>query len=521
MSERLPPGVTPEKFALAFEEFRAIVGAQWASSSQADRETYHDPFNAGDPLEFVAGGFVAPQNVEEVQAVVRAAGKHGVPLWPVSTGKNLAYGGAAPLVPGTVVLDLKRMRRILEVDEDLAYAYVEPGVSFFDLYDYLRERDIKLWLSVPGPGWGSIVGNGLERGIGYGYFSDHFGTSAGLEVVLPNGELMRCGMGAMANNTSGPLLNYGYGPAVDAIFTQSNYGVVTKMSRFLIPEPETYLSCEANCFNDAGLEALVDGLRRFELDETIRNPVVVTNAALIASFVSVRSQWYEGDGPVPPEVLDQIQTQLGLGRWNASFALYGTEVTVNDAWSRIQRALGTIPGIEFKARRYHPGDVIEHPRDQSQAGVPNLTEFSLANWYGAGGHIDFSPVGPNTGEHARKMNTLVAKRMQEFGFDHLAGFYCNTRVLRFINTVVFRKTNPDDLKKVREMFGLLVTDLAEHGYGEYRTHLAYMDKVARTFDFNNHAMLRFQELLKDAIDPQGIIAPGKSGVWPRSYREQT
>ena len=97
MSERLPPGVTPEKFALAFKEFRAIVGAQWASSSQADRETYHDPFNAGDPLEFVAGGFVAPLNVEEVQAVVRAAGKHGVPLWPVSTGKNLAYGGAAPL----------------------------------------------------------------------------------------------------------------------------------------------------------------------------------------------------------------------------------------------------------------------------------------------------------------------------------------------------------------------------------------------------------------------------------------
>ena len=84
---------------------------------------------------------------------------------------------------------------------------------------------------------------------------------------------------------------------------------------------------------------------------------------------------------------------------------------------------------------------------------------------------------------------------------------------------MFRKTNPDDLKKVREMFGLLVTDLADSGYGEYRTHLAYMDKVAQTFDFNNHAMLRFQELLKDAIDPQGIIAPGKSGVWPRSYRE--
>ena len=109
---------------------------------------------------------------------------------------------------------------------------------------------------------------------------------------------------------------------MDGIFTQSNYGVVTKMSRFLIPEPETYLSCEANCFTDAGLEPLVDGLRRFELDETIRNPVVVTNAALLASFTSVRSQWYDGDGPVPSEVFDQIQTKPGSSaRWPRSPAL--------------------------------------------------------------------------------------------------------------------------------------------------------------------------------------------------------
>lgn len=518
MTDLLPPGVTRSAFDKAFREFADVVGARWASASQADRETYNDPYNPGDPHEFVSGGFVAPASVDEVQAVVKAAGRHGVPLWPVSTGKNLAYGGAAPLVPGTVVVDLKRMNRILEVNEDLAYAFVEPGVSFFDLYAYLQENGIRLWMSVPGPGWGSIVGNGVERGIGYGYFSDHFATSAGMEVVLPDGELMRLGMGAMGGGNTWPVLNYGYGPAVDGLFTQSNYGIVTKMSRFLLPEPEAYLSCEVNCRHDAGLEAMIDTLRRFQLDETIRNPVVVTNVELIASFMSVRSQWYEGDGPLPEAALETIQEKLELGRWNASFALYGTPAKVDDGWARIRKAVSGIPGIELRERRYAPGDVIQHPRDQSQAGVPNLTEFSLANWYGSGGHIDFSPAGPNTGRHAREMNTLVRSRLHEYGFDHLSGFYCNTRVMRFINTLVFRKDDPENLAKVREVFGLLVRDLAEKGYGEYRTHLAYMDAVADTYDFNGHAMLRFQERLKDAIDPGGIIAPGKSGVWPKGYR---
>ena len=47
-----------------------------------------------------------------------------------------------------------------------------------------------------------------------------------------------------------------------------------------------------------------------------------------------------------------------------------------------------------------------------------------------------------------------------------------------------------------------------------------MDKVAHTFDFNDHALLRLNEKLKDALDPNGILAPGKSGIWPRRYRGQ-
>jgi 4-cresol dehydrogenase (hydroxylating) len=72
--------------------------------------------------------------------------------------------------------------------------------------------------------------------------------------------------------------------------------------------------------------------------------------------------------------------------------------------------------------------------------------------------------------------------------------------------------------RAQQLFDALVEDAAAEGYAEYRTHLSYMDQVARTFDFNDHALLKLNERIKDALDPNGILAPGKQGVWPRAYR---
>ena len=59
------------------------------------------------------------------------------------------------------------MNRILEVNERNASALVEPGVSYFDLYRYIQERKLKLWIDCPDPGWGSVIGNALDHGGGY------------------------------------------------------------------------------------------------------------------------------------------------------------------------------------------------------------------------------------------------------------------------------------------------------------------------------------------------------------------
>jgi 4-cresol dehydrogenase (hydroxylating) len=80
--------------------------------------------------------------------------------------------------------------------------------------------------------------------------------------------------------------------------------------------------------------------------------------------------------------------------------------------------------------------------------------------------------------------------------------------------------DPEVNKKSREAFRKMVKVAAEHGWGEYRTHAIYYDDIADTYSFNNHALRRFQEVIKDAIDPNGILSAGRYGIWPKHLRNK-
>ncbi len=406
----LPPNVSEADFNAALNEFRSAVGASWVFTSDDDVALYRDSYSIywGEPEERVASAAVAPAKVEEVQQVVRTANKYKIPLYPISTGRNLTYGGSAPTMRGSVVVDLKRMNRVLEVDEKRAFALVEPGVSYFDLYNYIRERNLKLMLDVPDPGWGSPVGNSLDHGAGYttAHFRDHFGSHCGMEVVTPEGDLVRTGMGAVPNSETWQEFRYGAGPYIDGLFTQSNFGIVTKMGFWLMPMPETYLNGTITVPRYQDLDPLIQEVSYFEDLGLIGMPQY--GSPVGGGFMA----------PPPPALLelmqngwpsiDALENYVAAQKrpaWSVELNFYGPEETVRANWQAAKRRFAkAIPGAAFQ-----DGELLTLPipkekeatqGDKPRLGIPALEIFAITtrnpatNADPADGHADFFAYVP-------------------------------------------------------------------------------------------------------------------------------
>jgi 4-cresol dehydrogenase (hydroxylating) flavoprotein subunit len=498
----------------AFRAFAAAIGKDWVMTGKDDRIAYSDHF-ASDEEKHRPSGAIAPANAEEVRALVRIANQYKVPLWPISRGKNFGYGGAAPVMKDAVVLDLSRMKKI-EVDAENGTVLVEPGVGFFDLYDHLQNNKIPLWLSVPGNSWGSVAGNALDRGVGYTSYGDHASRICGLEVVLPEGDIVRTGMGAMAGSKTWNLYRNGFGPGWDTMFCQSNFGIVTKLGLWLMPEPEAVAGYDFEFDKPDDLGWAIDTIMPLRRDGLIQQSPSIGNWLRSAAVMTTREQWTKDKGPLDEKVVTAIRDKFKIGWWSVQVRFYGHLDVVEASMKVLDRAFDKKPIQAKKPALWKRGDPAE---GSPVTGVPVSFPLANSNWHGGrGGHVGYSPVLPPSGDLAMDQFKRTYDLYQKYGMDYHASFAMSERSLVNVNQLLYDKDNADMMGRVDAMFRALVADASAHHYGEYRTHIDYMDLVADSYDFNDKAMLRLNERVKDALDPNGIIAPGKSGIWPKGKR---
>lgn len=505
-------------FKRALPEFKKIVGDKWVVSDQESLYAYRSPESTVEDDAFLPSAVIAPGSVEEVQAIMKVANAHKTPLWPISTGKNYMYGGPAPRVKGTGVLDLRRMNKILEINERQNYALLEPGVSFLDLHRELRRRGSKLWVCPAAPGWGGVVGNALDRGVGWTPYGDNFGAQCGMEVVLANGELIRTGMGALPGSNTWQMFKYGFGPYVDGIFTQSNFGVVTKMGIWLMQEPPVVKPVMVSFENEDDLGLLVDALRPLRVNGLLPGALMIFDYLSEAATEMTRAELEPAKGLLSEKSVKEICKRMDCGIWNLYTCFYGTQEIVDAAYAIFEATLKKIKGARF----FLEGSRDDRPgwkyRTSLMRGQPNMGEFTQLNWIGSGGHVAFAPILPLEGEHAMRMYHLIKKLYNDAGFDPVLDFAIGGREMHCVLMFYFDRSNPEERKRADTVFRKAIFEAAKLGYGEYRTHLAFMDDVASTYNYNNAAMMKFNETLKDALDPNGILAPGKSGIWPKGMR---
>ncbi|GGC79634.1 glycolate oxidase subunit GlcD [Thalassobacillus devorans] len=211
-------------------ELISIVGADNVQDSRASLLVYS--YDATPQFQSMPDAVVAPRNTDEVAEVLKLCNEHHIPVVPRGSGTNLS-AGTTP-VEGGIVLLFKHMQDIVEIDEENLTVTVQPGLITLDLINAVEARGL-FYPPDPSSMKISTMGGNLNensgglRGLKYGVTRDYV---MGLEVVLPNGDIIHTG-GKLAKDVAGYDLTRLF------VGSEGTLGVITEATMKLVPMPET------------------------------------------------------------------------------------------------------------------------------------------------------------------------------------------------------------------------------------------------------------------------------------------
>jgi 4-cresol dehydrogenase (hydroxylating) len=522
----------------------AAARAEWTSALGSanvvwDRDRLGQASAATFDTHTKIPGILRPADRHEVQECLRIANRFRVPVYPISTGKNWGYGSRLP-VTEAIQLDLGRLNRIIEVNESLAFATIEPGVTQRQLYDFLKSTGSRLWMDATGSSPDcSVIGNTLERGFGHTPMGDHCGSACGFEVVMPNGDCVETGFCRFSGSKTGAVGRWGLGPSLDGLFPQSNLGIVTRMSVWLMPAPEYFQAFFFQTDREDALSGIIDALRPLRLNGTLRSVVHVGNDYKVLS-ATTQYPWTETTGATPlnREEKERIRRKLQIGAWSGSGGLYGTRNQVCEARSLVRRALkGRVSRLQFVddralrllTRFAKPYGLLTgrdlRPVLKFLPSIYNLlkgvpTDANMASTYwrkaiavpgGADpdrdrcGLLWCSPSAPNTGRDAEEVVRLATAVLLTHGFEPMISLsLLSERMLVGIIAITYDRDVPGDDAKALACHRTLTELLAARGYPPYRLNVASMD-----LSESSRAYSDLVQSIKDAVDPNNILAPGR------------
>jgi 4-cresol dehydrogenase (hydroxylating) len=555
--EELIANGKPSTFDQAIVEMRAAVGSDHVLvESEALARHSCDTI----PWQRTCSAVVYPSSRDEVCAIVKIAAQHRLPVWTFSKGKNWGYGATMAAQNGAVILILERMNRILEVNEDLAYAVIEPGVTYKQLSDHLKSRAIKLWAdctdSTPE---GSVLGNALDRGLGHTPYGDHFGSLCGLEVVLANGEVIQTGA-APPDSPAWHTFKWGTGPYLEGLFSQSNFGIVTRAGIWLMPAPEAFEAFVCEVEQEENLPAVLDSLRRLAFAGALRGTAHLINDILCLSMLmQYPHELRQGQPYLSDDARRDLRRRFGITPWSLTSGLYGTVAQVKANRALIRRELKPYGKLTFIDRRelarlewlmrlvkrtqdlpfaswlcrlvkncllgrapMEVLDLVRHAVALLQ-GVPGefIVRFAYFKSRQGRPQIDvnpardgcgliwFGPVAPLTGSHVNRVLDLCRPVFREHGFDFsVSVIVVNPRSAVVLMQVFYDKADPTETARARVLYEHLCGLTARAGYQQYRTNVANMHRLLEPVP----QYQRLLDSMKRAVDPGGTLAPGRYSI---------
>lgn len=523
----------------AVEAWREALGRDKVGDSDVIRQSFA---RTALPESRMPRCVLRPTNQGDVQTIVAIARAHAHPLYPVSGGKNWGYGSACAPEEGAAVVDLSGMNRILEIDEEMGYAVIEPGVTQQQLYEAVKEAAPDFWVDVTGAGPdATIVGNAMERGFGHTPYADHVRSTCGMTVVLPDGRILETGFGHFPKSKARHLYPYGVGPMLDGLFSQSNLGIVTRIGVWLCPRPEAFSFFYIKVPDESRLCDTVEALRPLRMKGLLNSAVHIGNDLRV--FTSLDTYPWEatgGETPLPPAIRTAMREDAKLGAWNVTGSLTGTRAQVREARRRMKKTCGHLgdvifvddrklalgKGVAGLLARFGLGKALVKnlsalvPNYGLLQGIPTrmplqslawrlrkpLTEALVDPLESNVGLIWLAPVLPLRGGDAEAIVQLVTPLFHAHGFDlPVTLTMLNERAMVAVFNISFDKTVEEEAVRAAACYEAVTTTLLEHGYVPYRSSLMGMGHLVTPGD-------TFWEVARDikaTLDPARILAPGR------------
>jgi 4-cresol dehydrogenase (hydroxylating) len=329
------------------------------------------------------------------------------------------------------------------------------------------------------------------------------------------------------------------GAYLDGLFTQSNLGVVTRMSIWLMPAPEYFQAYFFSCDSEAGLAPIVEALRPLRLNGTLRSTVHIANDYKVLAGLQ-QYPWEEAGGrtPLPEDIMKRLRKRLHFGAWSASGGLYGTRAQVAEARRLLRKALsGKVDKLQFLDQRklrmagrfsglyrtltgWDLSRALElvRPLFGLLQGVPTDQPLASTYWRKRNppppamnpdrdgcGLLWCSPVTPADGAQAEELVALAGETLLQYGFEPAISLTMITeRSLACVISITYDRHVPGEDEKASACYRELLRRLSAAGFYCYR--MTSQSSAGLKSSPGYDSVLRS---LKRSLDPHQILAPGR------------
>lgn len=487
-------------------------------------------------------GILHPDSEQQILTLVLLANTHQQKLFPVSCGNNWGYGACFPPTANCWIVHLAKLNAITEYDPELGTIGIEPGVTFGDLYEFLKLKGSQFINPAheAGPNT-SVLGNALERGFGMTPHADHILAAQSIRVVLGSGDIYESHFSCLDQQSLDIAHKWGIGPYIDGLFAQSNFGITTKMHIKLRRRPERIAGYVIKISDDQTLEEIIDAFR--VLLQDFQGPLapikLMEQQQLLASLAdsSIDLEKLED-----PKIISKLAKEFNVTKWTIVGGVYGSKsvtkslegeiasicknaglkVSFFDSGTqsklnllaslptrlggkkfghlarRITSLLDLLSGMPIEAALRMPLRTITQAEHPNSSGIDPAALGCGLIWY--------VPLLSFTGRNLTEALALITSICSKHNILPLQTVSSVSETcLAATVPILFKREDKKSLSDAWNCYDELLEELGALAYLPYRLPANKMGVLTN----NNTSFTQASSKIKSALDPNNVISPGR------------